>query len=183
MKLTVVATIVLLLLVAFVPVVYGFVQIDTQTHVTSVIDGVTFETDNGKLFKLADIEPTCTDVDNSTGYITPKSLLSSLIERKSVYLDIDSLYVTDFYGTDNKTVCVAYLDYNSTHYLNVNQALLTQRLVVASDVENDFNPTDWTDFAEKQNVPEFTSGLILSLFLITTLVVTIYTNHMKYFKD
>jgi hypothetical protein len=178
MKLTFVGIFVLVFRASFVPVVYGFVEIDTQTQVTSIIDGVTFETVDEKIFTLADIQPTCTDVDNSTGFISAKSLLDSLIQGKTVYLDIDSLYVTDSYGTDNKTVCVVYLDYNSTHYLNVNQALVAQRLVVVNDLENDFNPNEWTYFTAKQNIPEFPSWLILSLFLTTTLLLTISKNRI-----
>ena len=143
MKLSIIGIFALLLLLFFTSVVYGFVEIDTQTQVSSVIDGVTFVTVNEEIFKLADIQPTCTDVDNSTGYISSKSLLSSLIKGKTVYLDIDNLYVTDFYGTGNKTVCVVYVEFNSTHYINVNQALVAQRLVVVNDVENDFNPEEW----------------------------------------
>ena len=179
MKFTLSAIFALYVLLSFTSVVYGLVEIDTQTQVSSVIDGVTFETINGELFKLADIELTCADIDNSTGFISSKSLLSSLIEGKNVYLDIDSLYVTDFYGTGNKTVCVAYLDFNSTHYHNVNQALVMQRLVVINDLENDFNPEEWNRFTKKQNIPEFPSWIIPPLFLITTLIVAVYRKHMK----
>ena len=179
MKLTLIGIFALLLFPLFTPVVHGFNEIDTQTQVSSVIDGVTFETINKEIFKLADIEPTCTDIDNATGFITTKILLTSLIEGKTVYLDIDSLYVTDFYGTGNKTVCVAYLDFNSTHYQNVNQALVIQRLVVVNDLDNDFNPEEWPRFIKKQNIPEFPSWIIFLLLLITTIIVVAYRNHMK----
>jgi hypothetical protein len=179
MKLMIIGISALLLLLSFTSVVYGFFEIDTQTQVSSVIDGVTFVTVNEEIFKLADIQPTCTDVDNSTGYISSKSLLSSLIKGKTVYLDIDNLYITDFYGAGNKTVCVVYIEFNSTHYINVNQALVAQRLVVVNDVENDFNPEDWTRLTKKEKIPEIPSGTILSLFLITALIVTTYITRMK----
>jgi len=179
MKLGIIGIFTLLLFLSFTPVVYGFIEIDTQTQVSSVIDGVTFETINEGIFKLADIELTCADIDNATGYISSKSLFASLIEGKTVYLDIDSLYVTDIYGTGNKTVCVVYLDFNSTHNLNVNQALVIQRLVVVNDLENDFNPEEWTRFIKKQIMPEFPLWIILPLFLSTTLIVTGYRNSMK----
>ena len=179
MKLTLGAIFALYLLLSLAPVVYGLVEIDIQTQVSSVIDGVTFTTNNGELFKLADIELTCADIDNATGFISSKSLLTSLIEGKTVYLDIDSIYVTDFYGSGNKTVCVAYIDFNSTHYHNVNQALVTQQLVVIYDLENDFNPEEWNSFTKKLNVPEFHSGIILPIFLIATLIVAMYRSHMK----
>jgi len=174
MKLTIIGIYILVLMLSFAPVVYGFVETDSQTQVRSVIDGVTFVTIDDKIFRLADIDPTCADIDNSTGFISSKILLESLIAGKTVYLDIDSLYVTDFYGTGNKTVSLVYLDFNSTHYLNVNQALVNQRLVVVNDLENDFNPEEWTLFNKKQNIPEFASWVILPLFLIATLIVVLY---------
>ena len=67
----------------------------------------------------------------------------------TVYLDIDSFYVSDNYGTGNRTVCVVYIDFNSTHYLNINQILVKQRLVAIKDVENDFNPNVWAYYTAK----------------------------------
>ena len=78
-------------MISYIPLVFGSGEIDTSNMVNVVIDGVTFETTTEGIFKLADIEPTCTDIDNSTGFITFKSLLDLLIMGKTVFLDIDSL--------------------------------------------------------------------------------------------
>ena len=80
-------TILFLLETFFVPVVYGFVEIEIQVEVNSIIDGVTFTGSDNEVFKLADLSPTCTDIDNSTGFISSKNLLSSLILGKTVFLD------------------------------------------------------------------------------------------------
>jgi hypothetical protein len=174
MKLSVLSLFFVLLLLSLNPLVYAFAKIDTTVTANSVIDGVTFETDIQEIIKLADIEHTCTDVENSTGLITTKGLLGSLILGKTVYLDIDSQYVTDNFGTGNRTVSVVYIDHNSTHYLNVNQALVEYRYAIVKDVENDFSPEKWTLYVNKQTVPEFPSTLFLGLLIITTLLIITY---------
>ena len=158
---------------SFTTIVYGSEEIDRSIIVDRVIDGVTFGIDNENTFKLADIEPTCTDIDNSTGYISAKNLLASLILNKNVYLDIDDLYTWDFHGSGNRTVCVAYVDFNSTHYLNVNKVLVNRRLVVIKDNENDFKPDEWRIFVEKQLIPEFSFWIIPSLLLVFPFIIKI----------
>ena len=154
MKSSIFCIFLIILICSFNSLVFGFTEINKTTVVTSVINEVTFETETQEIFKLADIEATCTDIENSTGFITAKSLLSSLVLGKTVYLDIDSFYITDNYGTGNRTVCVVYIDFNSTHYLNVNQVLVKQRLVAIKDAENDFNPNNWTHYVAKPIEPK-----------------------------
>ena len=169
----------LVMTVSFAPVVYGSGEIDASTVVSSVIDGNTFETTTEGMIKLADVDTTCHDWDNSTGFISSKSILASLIDGKTVYLEIDSLYVTDYFGTGNRTVCVIYIDFNSTHYLNVNQALVEQGFVISNDYENDFNPDDWTRYIKKKNMSEFPSWIILPLLLVGTLMITVYKKKLR----
>ena len=166
---------------SFFPLVYGSAEIDKTAIVNSVIDAVTFETETQEFFKLADIEFTCTDIENSTGFITAKGLLASLVVGKTVYLDIDSQYITDVFGTGNRTVSVVYVDFNSTHLLNVNQILVEQRLVTIVDVENDFNPNDWTYFTAKENKVEkinfasdFPIWIIFPLSFFSILIIIIF---------
>jgi hypothetical protein len=151
------------------PIVNGSSEIDTTVYVNSIIDGVTFETKTHGIFKLADIEHRCTDIEDFTGLVTTKGLLGSLIIGKTVYLDIDNQYITDNFGVGNRTVAVVYINHNSTHYLNVNKALIDYRYVIINDVENDFNPEEWNLFVEKQKVPEFSSWTIPLLFIATIL--------------
>lgn len=164
-------SLIILLIFSFTTIVYGSEEIDRSIIADKVIDGVTFGIDNQNTFKLADLEPTCTDIDNSTGYISAKNLLASLILNKNVYLDIDNMYTWDFHGTGNRTVCVAYVDFNSTHYLNVNKVLINRRLVVINDNENDFNPEDWSYFVKKQLVSEFSLWIIPGLLVIFPFVI------------
>ncbi|MEJ2242110.1 MAG: hypothetical protein P8Y18_08210 [Candidatus Bathyarchaeota archaeon] len=98
------------------PIVYCLTEIDTSVEVKSIIDGVTFVSTDNDYYKLADVCPRCTDWDNSTGFLSSKGVLSSIILGKTVYLDIDSRYVTDEFGTGDNIVCVAFVDYNSTYF-------------------------------------------------------------------
>ncbi len=171
MKLSIFSIFFVVLIVSVIPNVYGLSEIDTTVSVNTIIDGVTFETETQGIFKLADIEHRCTDIEDSTGLVTTKGLLSSLVMGKTLYLDIDSQYITDNFGAGNRTVAVVYIDHNSTHYLNVNQALFEYRYVIINDVENDFNPEEWSLFINKQTVPEFSSFFILPLFVISIIAV------------
>ena len=145
----------ILITFSFTTFVYWSGEIDQSVIVNRVINGVKFEINNQNTFKLADIEPRCTDIDNSTGYISAKNLLESFILNRNVYLDIDNMYIWDFHGSDNRTVCVVYVDFNSTHYLNVNKVLVNRRLVVIKYNENDFKPEEWSIYGEKQLISEF----------------------------
>lgn len=168
--------ILLLLMAPFVTSVYGFEVYDASTVVTSVNTGYSFESSTEGIIRLADIETPCRDIDNSTGIYSAKSVLESIIDGKTVYLDKDSLYVTDSFGSGNNTVCVVYVNHNSTHFLNVNQAMVNTKYAIIKDVDNDFNPNKWTLFIQKQNIesiPEFPTGLIPPMLLTATLTVII----------
>jgi len=69
-----------------------------------------------------------------------------------VYLDIDDIYQTDLYG---RLVCVVYARYNSTHYINVNKALLVANVAVIGDYHNEFSPYSWSLYVSKNAVPEY----------------------------
>ena len=161
----------ILVIFSFTTIVYGSEEIDRSIIADRVIDGVTFGIDNQNTFKLADIEPTCTDIDNSTGYISAKNLLANLILNKNVYLDIDNMYTWDFHGSGNRTVCVAYVDFNSTHYMNVNKVLINRKLVVIKDNENDFNPEEWSNYVEKQLISEFSFWIIPGLLVLFPFII------------
>ena len=167
MRNTVFGAVFLLLLVLVIPAVNCSNEIDVSTVATQIIYGDTFETQTEGIIKLADIDPACADIDNSTGYLSAMTVLASLVENKTVYLDVDSKYVTDQTGTGNRTVAVVYVDFNSTHYQNVNFVMLNQKLLAANDQDNDFSPENWTSFVKKQDIPEFSTETILIVFLIS----------------
>ena len=116
-------------------------EVDKTSIVTSIIDGDTFDIATGERIRLADVD--CPEYYES-GYSEASDYLSSLIYGKTVYLDIDDVYTYDYSGTGSRLVCVTYADYNSTHLLNVNKALLDGAHAVISNFDNEFNPYLWT---------------------------------------
>jgi endonuclease YncB( thermonuclease family) len=144
----------LLLAFLFSNAIAAGIQIDNTATVTTVIDGSSFTINSGKTIKLAGIE---TPQSGQPGYNEAKSYLKSIlfldgqyVQGKTVYLDIDNIAATDQYG---RLMSVAYIDYNSTHYENVNMAMLVNNYAVPSSLNNsEFNPSSWTWFIPK-NTP------------------------------
>jgi len=93
-------------------------EIDMTSKVTSVHDGDTFTLVTGERVRLADLDA---PELGEPGSYEARDYLDSLVYQQTVYLDVDDLYRTDTYG---RLVCAVYVDYNSTHLLNVNKALI-----------------------------------------------------------
>ena len=97
---------------------------------------------------------------------------------RTVYLDVDDEYTYDTTGT--RLVCVVYLDFNSTHYLNVNEDLLVKGYALKRDYDNEFNPNTWTLLvprttpSDTPNDTVFLMMLILILILAAILAVVIF---------
>ena len=147
-------------------------EIDGVAVVTSVHDGDTFYLDkyfNGtNTVRFADIN--AAELGQPGSY-EARDFLDSLVYNKVVYLDIDQYpngtYRLDPYG---RLICVVYIEHNSTHYENVNEALLEAHHVVISDYPNEFDPSTWTLYVSKQDlIPEFPSFLIFPPLTIITL--------------
>ena len=118
--------------------VYGM-EINLATSVTTVIDGDTFWITNDKV-RLADIN--APEQGSEPGYSIAKYALSSMVANKTVYLDTDQKTGRDPYG---RLVAVVYVKTNSTHYLNVNKALLLQGVAIEDNfTNNEFEPSTWT---------------------------------------
>ena len=114
-------------------------EIDETTQVTKVIDGDTFYIPDDRV-RLADIDAP----ENGTepGFSIAKYALANMVGGKTVYLDTDQKSGRDQYG---RLVAIVYVRYNSTHYLNVNKALLAQGVAVEYDFSNnEFSPVSWT---------------------------------------
>jgi len=158
----------MLIVISSVPVIYGSGEFDTSTVVSSVTDGDTFETTSEGTVRLADIDA---PEYYEYGYQSSRDFLISIIYGKTVYLDIDDIYRTGTYG---RLICVAYVQINSTHYLNVNKALLVENHAEISNYDNEFNPYSWNLYVPKQDIPEFPSWTVLPLFLVTTLLVILF---------
>ena len=133
------------------------------TVVNWVIDGDTFNVTAGERIRLADIDA---PELGEPGYTAAKNLLISLAYNETVYLDIDDISRTDPYG---RLVCVAFVDYNSTHVKNINKALLTEGVVIIQNyTNNEFNPSAWTLYVLRTViVPEFSNIMILTILLPT----------------
>jgi len=126
--------------------------------VTQVIDGDTFDTSEGYRIRLADID---TPELGHTGYLEATEYLELLIEYRTEILDVDDITGTDPYG---RYVCLVYVQHNSTHYLNVNEAMLEEGCADLTDfTNNEFNPTNWNLYrpidGNTEPVPELTSPI------------------------
>ena len=143
------------------PVVYCSGEFDAT--VSSVTDGDTFETTSEGTIRLADVNAPET---YEIGYQVSKDYLFSLLYEKTVYLDIDDIYRTGGFG---RLICVVYVSYNATHYLNVNQALIEGNYAETVNYDNEFNPYSWELYVHINDISEFPSWIILPLFLTVTL--------------
>jgi len=113
--------------------------------VSIVIDGSSFQLGSGEIIKLAAI-----DTPNSglPGYSESKNYLTNLIQGKPVYLDTGVAVTTDQQG---RLLCVVYLDYNSTHYENINMAMIQNGYAAPNgQINNGFDVGTWTWFVLKQ---------------------------------
>ncbi|RLG16595.1 hypothetical protein DRN63_04025 [Nanoarchaeota archaeon] len=118
-------------------------EVDMIAEVYKVVDGDTFDAFPSGRVRLADVN---TPEVGEPGYKEAKDALTSLLLNRKVYLDIDDLYVMDRY---NRLICLVFVDYNSTHVLNVNKWLLENGYAEISDYPNEFNPNTWKLYYEK----------------------------------
>jgi len=151
------------------------IKIDFTGTANNIIDGDTFDVTavNGTQYRIR-----LADVDASergeAGYTEAKEYLSGLVYGKIVYLDVDDLYVWDDHGAGSRLVCVIYVNYNSTHLLNVNQALVQAVDVEKKNYDNEFNPYTWSLYIPKeQAIPEFPPATILALAAIATIMLAV----------
>ena len=116
-------------------------EIDEQGRVTNIVDGDTFDIDNGERIRLAD---TSAPEPGESGGSKATSILTSLINGKTVYLDADP---QRNYG---RLVAVVYVKHNSTHYKNINKVLWDNYRppFYMDDYPNEFNPSTWTTYVQ-----------------------------------
>ena len=119
-------------------------EIDHEAVVENVVKGDTFEIATGETVRLADIN--APDY-RQTGYSKSKSYLTSLLDGKTVYLDVSDESETD--NDQEWLVCVAYLAFNETHFLNVNKAVVDGKYATINDEENEFNPSTWVLYVSR----------------------------------
>jgi endonuclease YncB( thermonuclease family) len=151
-------------------------EIDATAVAAKVHDGDTFYLNrviNGSnTVRLADVN--APELGQPLSYEATE-FLKGLVLTKTVYLDIDDIYIYDYRGTGDRLVCVVYVDYNSTHYENVNKALWIAGLAEKKEYDNEFNANAWTLYVPKTDlIPELPIPVVLLVFmLLTTAAVTL----------
>jgi endonuclease YncB( thermonuclease family) len=147
---------------------------------TSVHDGDTFYIDKefhgSDTIRLADLNASELGQPLS---VEARNFLSNLVYQKTVYLDIDDVYTFDYSGTGERLVCVVYVSYNSTHYENVNKALLDAGLAEKKDYVNEFDPNTWTLYVSKESISEFPSFLVPVLLFVTASAAVVFYNRKR----
>jgi len=147
------------------------VKVDIVTTVGEVIDGDTFHTINDTKIRFADIDA---PESYESGYQESKDFLASLVNSKSVYIDIDDISRTDQYG---RYICLVLVKHNSSYFLNVNKAMVDNGYAVISDyTNNEFNPFTWSTYYSENDVsvvPEFSRTALLLLGLLTFSMIII----------
>lgn len=159
------------------------IEIDHISTVNHIQDGDTFAMESGHWVRLADID---TPESGQFGYYEAGTYLSDLIYQRKVYLDIDDVYTYDYEGTGNRLVCVAYVPFNDTHYINVNKALLVTRHAVTYPFYNEFSPSEWRFYTPKLNVFTFYELQIMSgiIAIVTTgLIYVLYRKIANWIGD
>lgn len=156
-------------------------EVDLIGVVNNVTDGDTFDVivANGTQFtiRLADVNAS---ENGQVGFTGAKDYLESVVYGKTIYLDVDDVYVTDYRGTGNRLVCVVYIEFNSTHFLNVNQALIDAGHVEVKDYDNEFDPYRWSSYVSNETIPEMPSTIMIPLIIaITFLSLVIIRKYPK----
>ncbi len=136
-KIRQITVLLLILVVSGVPLTYAW-EIDVTSTVTRIVDGDSFFILNDEV-RLADVSA---PEWNEQGGSHATNTLTYLIEGEQLYLDTDQRTGRGPYG---RLIAVVYIEYNSTHYLNVNKALLERGVVTLTDyTNNEFTPSSWT---------------------------------------
>ena len=138
-----------------------------------IIDGDTFDitAENGTKYRIRLADVNANELGQE-GYEEATQYLKTSISGKNVYLDIDNLYLWDNHGAGSRLVCIPFVEYNSTHFMNVCEALYLAGHVEKRDYANEFNPTSWSLYVPKeQSIPEFAfkSSLIFLLIAVSTM--------------
>jgi hypothetical protein len=129
-------------------------HVDAVTTVKEVLSGDTFTTTSGATIKLADIRA---PQKGEQGFDDSVNFLNSSLRNQlgainftgtQVFLDFDSENESK---TSDNFLAVAYISYNETFYLNVNEFLRENPSshVITANSPNDFNPYSWTILTSK----------------------------------
>ena len=144
--------------------------------VTHIVDGDTFDITavNSTKYRIRMADVNANEL-GQVGYAEAKTALASKIDGKTVYLDVDDQYIWDNRGTGDRVVAISYVSHNSTHYLNVNEAMFLGGYVEKKDYPNEFNPYTWKLYETKdQGIPEFPQSLLFILTLAVAIAGALF---------
>lgn len=128
---------------SFNNLVHASYEINIISYVTEIIDGDSFYIEGDEI-RLADVN--CPEY-YETGGPEATQRLTGMIEGKKVYLDTDQLSGRDKY---NRQIAVVYIDYNKTHLVNINLAMVVMGNGELIDyTNNEFDPEEWNYFEAK----------------------------------
>ncbi|MFZ8793250.1 MAG: thermonuclease family protein [Acidilobaceae archaeon] len=103
--------------------------------------------------------------------------LESLIQGRTVLLDVDGVDVFDKYG---RVIAVAYIEYNETHLLNINKWLVEEGDARVWDHPNEFNPGTWKLYKPRGRIVAGTEAkgsedtqIHMALALVATIVIAL----------
>ncbi len=164
-----------LMLSAIFSVSASEVKIDFTGVADFIVDGDTFNVtaENGTEYRVRLADVNANEL-GQPGYYEARDYLATLILGKTVCLDVDDLYRWDSHGEGNRLVCVPYVEYNSTHLLNVCEQLFVAGQVEKRNYDNEFSPYSWSLYVPKQEViPEFPSALMICSILLIPLALAI----------
>jgi len=144
------------------------VEYEIVSQPSHIRDGDTFEIPNNPAIRLADVS--CPETYEYGGS-EATSALTQLIDGRTVYIDVDDVYGTGPYG---RLICLVYVDYNNTHFLNVNEAMVFLGQATITDYDNQWNPYQWTLFVPKPTEEDV--ALLLGASAIISLITVITLN-------
>jgi len=132
------------------------IEIDETTYVSHFIDGDSFEIPGDEV-RLADVSA---PEWNEYGGECATEALYDLLVGQTIYLDTDQKSGRGPYG---RLIAVIYVKHDSTHYKNVNKALLNQGVVDLTDyTNNEFNPSSWRLYVSILNNQDKAKFLLIS---------------------
>ncbi len=155
-------------------------EFDAVDRVSYIVDGDTFDVESGYRIRLADVD--CPE-SYEYGYDQASDFLRGLIYGKQVFMDTDDVYYYDYDGTGDRVVCVIYVKSNSTHYINVNKALVEYGHAVYRDFPNEFSPYTWTLFVSRLDRAQLQTIRIVSGAAAIIGSVVIYKVASRFWRE
>ncbi|MHA1409297.1 MAG: thermonuclease family protein [Candidatus Odinarchaeia archaeon] len=101
------------------------VEYEIIAQPSHIRDGDTFEILNYPAIRLADVS--CPETIEYGGSEATQTL-TAIIWDKTIYVDVDDVYRTGPYG---RLICLVYVDWNATHLLNVNTAMVLRSTLLS----------------------------------------------------